>query len=70
MTTKTMTFDEAETMAASLNMDLSHDCDERATECVCEWSADAPEGHAAGDTRCPNRAQHSACSHDRRALGR
>lgn len=63
-----MTFDQAEKQARSRGIDLGHECNERAIECKCEWSDDAPEGHAPGDVRCEARALHSACSHDRRQL--
>ena len=54
----TKTFDEAERIAGERGIDLSHDCDEDARECTCA------DKHASGDVRCPDRARHTACSHD------
>ena len=66
--TKMMTFDETERLAKNCGIDLSHECDEDAAECNCsseQLAEDGLEGkHAPGDSRCANRAHHTACSHD------
>jgi hypothetical protein len=60
----TLTFEQAQTVAKARGIDLSHNCDEWATECACESSEVGLQGHAPGDTRCPNRREHTACRHD------
>jgi hypothetical protein len=51
-----------------MKLNDSQKIDEDAAECNCsseQLAEDGLEGkHAPGDSRCANRAHHTACSHD------